>query len=281
MCYFSKENKRKNLKGIFTKDDLPLAAKAIFKQALKLQIGCGAEPSLFKYNVDLVKLGKLYKVPYISFTTNANLLDKESIYALLEAELDEFTISLHGVEKSTYEDLMQGANYEKFLEVIHLISTAKDSFPHAKLRINYTVNEQNIKELSRFFDVFKAVKIDILQVRPLQDIGGELFEIADQESFNTQFNVLTKYLKEACVQRKITYIAPSFLSTTTKVNKSSSIMNFVYCYISPNYFWRNDFDWRNETLPQYSKRVHYSSQLFKRIFSKKELTNDKLNYDVV
>lgn len=280
MCYFSNEEKRKTLQGVFAQEDLKRVAEVVFPQALKLQIGCGAEPSLFKHNVAMLKLAKAYAVPYISYTTNANLLTEEEINSLLDAGLDEFTISLHGVRKATYEDLMEGASYEKFMQVLGWISKAKAKFPDFKLRINYTVNEQNITELNDFFDEFKDVDLDVLQVRPIQDIGGVLHSIQEKKEFNEQFNELTAKLKTICSEKKITYIAPSVLEDKATVNKTSSIMDAVYCYISPKAFWHEDLDWRNETFRQYSKRVHYGSKMFKRIFSKKELTNSKLNYDI-
>ena len=46
---------------------------------MKLQIGCGAEPSLYKYNEKLIVLAKEYGVPQISYTTNGSLLDFDKI----------------------------------------------------------------------------------------------------------------------------------------------------------------------------------------------------------
>jgi len=88
MCYFTDADYVKTLKGQFKDEELDQVAKAIFNRALKLQIGCGTEPTLYKNLVKIVELGKLYKVPYISITTNANLLDEEKIEALLKAGLN-------------------------------------------------------------------------------------------------------------------------------------------------------------------------------------------------
>lgn len=280
MCYYSNETTRKLQKGIFKPEDLPRMAEVIFKQALKLQIGCGAEPSLYKHNVEIIRLAKQLNIPYISFTTNANLLTKEEIYRLLDAGLNEFTISLHGVEKITYEYLMQNASYDKFIEVMHLLTDAKKQYPHFKIRVNYTVNEINLAELHHFFDVYGSFAIDIFQVRPLQDIGGVINNIENQQEFNKQFNQITTFLRETCKSRNITYIAPIKLDDKAKENTSSSVVDSTYCYISPTSFWDSDMDWRNETFRQFSKRTGYASILFKRIYSKKELTNTKLNYDI-
>ncbi len=280
MCYFSSEDRRQKLKGSFKSEDLNRIAEVIFPQALKLQIGCGAEPTIFKHNVDIVRVAKQYGVPYISFTTNANLLVEDEIHNLLEAGLNEFTISLHGVEQETYEYMMKGGSYDIFMNVLRVISKKKLEFPHCKIRVNYTANDQNVEELSRFFKVFEDISIDILQVRPIQDIGGEIKSIQNKVAFNQKFNEIITTLRLECQNKKIMLIAPSSLSEKPKVNRSSAIMDAVYCYISPTTFWHDDLDWRNETFRQYSKRVNYSSKMFRSIFSKKQLTNNKLNYEI-
>ena len=80
MCYFTDDDYvKKNMKGKFPEEDLDLFAKKIFKNALKLQIGCGAEPTLFKHNVQLIQIAKSYNVPYISMVTNGNKLKESDI----------------------------------------------------------------------------------------------------------------------------------------------------------------------------------------------------------
>ena len=63
MCYFSDAEKRKQMQGILAEEDVKLIAKALFHRALKLQIGCGAEPTLYKSLPSLVRLGKQYGIP--------------------------------------------------------------------------------------------------------------------------------------------------------------------------------------------------------------------------
>ena len=46
MCYFSDKDYVKKLKGVFPVDELDYFGNAFFKRAIKLQIGCGTEPTL-------------------------------------------------------------------------------------------------------------------------------------------------------------------------------------------------------------------------------------------
>ena len=272
-CYFSNEIKRKELKGTFKNEDLPLIAKAIFGKALKLQIGCGAEPTLFRNNSEIIRLAKENGIAYISMTSNANLLDEAEIISLLDAGLDELTISMHGIVQETYEFLMPNASYPKLLEVIDSISNLKSRFPEFKLRLNYTVNNLNLAELNQFFSVFGNYSIDILQIRILRDIGGDIRSIDKDDSFNTILEQTLHSLHQECKKRNINFIAPEIDGSVKDENESNEIISATYCYISPKTFWREDFDWRNETFDQYSKRSNYSLKLFKNIFNKNVLEN--------
>lgn len=264
-CYFSNEEERKKLQGVFTQEEIQLIAKSLFPRALRLQIGCGAEPTLYKYNPELIRLGKEYNVRYISLITNANLLTHETILGLLEAGLDELTISIHGVNKKTYETLMTNASFDKLMEVMQIITDLKPNFPKFKLRLNFTINNQNVEELKFFFDVYGKYKIDILQLRSLRNIGGVIRSVEINDDFNMIFEGVLMLLNDECKKRKITFIKPDkFLSENEEVKEAKGAS---YCYISPQTVWKADFDWRNETFDSYSRRTKYASKLFRSIFS--------------
>lgn len=282
MCYFTDANYVKTLKGQFKEEELEQVAKAIFGRALKLQIGCGTEPTLFKKLPLLVSLGKDYKVPYISITTNANLLNESKIEELLIAGLDEFTISLHGVTRSSYEDFMKNASHKKFLEVFQVFARLKLKYNFA-VRINYTFNKDNFYELTEFFNVFDGKSFDYLQIRPIQKIGDTEYNDFDLEPLRDDYKNVIKDIKEKCMQHNITLLASEEIPIKEDTNNSSFIFNYTFCYISPNNFWKPDFNWKTESFNTYSQRIGWSKQLLKNAFrSKKTLksSSNKLNYDI-
>lgn len=283
MCYFTDKDYVKKLKGIFPKQDLPLLSKAILKRALKLQIGCGTEPTLYKNLDEIFKIAHQAKVPYISMTTNANLLEKEQLINWVKYGLNEITVSLHGINKKSYENFMGKGNFERFLLSLEHITEVKKEFPDFKLRINYTFNEDNFEELKDFWVVFKDINIDYLQIRPIDKIG------------NTEYNnfSLTKILPlyESVIQKlnknnnNTTIIAPKLERLVDNMQSINSITQpFTYCYISPLAFWHEDFNWKKETYNEYCKRKKWSLKLIKLIFAKKStiqlLQNKTLNYDI-
>ena len=282
MCYFTDADYVKTLKGQFKDDDLDQVAKAIFNRALKLQIGCGTEPTLYKNLVKIVALGRNYKVPYISITTNANLLTKENIEPLLKAGLNEFTISLHGVTKETYENFMKKASYEKFHNAFKAFAELKQKY-NFKVRINYTFNKDNFYELDQFFDHFDPASFDILQVRPIQKIGNTEYNDFDISTLTEAYPKLIGSIRTTCKENNIVLLAPNSLSELTKDNQSSLIFDYTFCYVSPNKFWKEGFNWREESFNDFSKQIGWSKQLFSNIFrSKKELRSlsNRLNYEI-
>jgi len=231
MCYFTDADYVKTLKGQFKEEELKQVAKTIFKRALKLQIGCGTEPTLYKDLVKVVELGKMYKVPYISITTNANLLDEQKIENLLKAGLNEFTISLHGVTNQHFDG---------------------NSF-------------------------------DILQIRPIQKIGNTEYCDFDLETIRSDYPSLIKNIKNSCKENNIILMAPDEIPRKKETNPSSLIFDYTFCYVSPQKFWKEGFDWKNVSFNAYSKKIGWGSILLNNAFKSKSklksLTN-RLNYEI-
>lgn len=282
MCYFTDEDYVRTLKGQFKNEELDQVAKTIFNRALKLQIGCGTEPTLYKELDYIVSLGKQYKVPYISLTTNANLLTEEKIENLLKAGLNEFTISLHGVTKESYESFMKKASYEKFHNTFRAFEKLKAKYDF-KVRINYTFNKDNFFELKEFFTHFNGKSFDILQIRPIQKIGNTEYNDFDLESIREDYIKLISEIRLQCKANNIILMAPDEIPKLDKRNDSSLIFDYTFCYVSPQKFWKDGFDWKRKTFNKFSKEIGWSKTLFFNIFKSKtqlKSLSNKLNYEI-
>ena len=282
MCYFTDADFVKTLKGQFKKEELDRVANVIFKRALKLQIGCGTEPTLYKNLEHIVALGKQYKVPYISLTTNANLLDEAKIESLIKAGLNEFTISLHGVTKESYEDFMKKASYEKFQNAFKAFAKLKQQYDF-KVRINYTFNKDNFYELTDLFKHFEGSSFDILQIRPIRKIGNTEYNDFDLDSIRDDYPSVLETIKNNCKKHNITVLASDSIPKTKDSNQSSFIFDYTFCYVSPNKFWKPNFNWKEENFDDFSQKIKWSKQLWSNIFkSKKQLKSmsNRLNYEI-
>jgi len=282
MCYFTDAEYVKTLKGQFKPQELDRVAKVIFNRALKLQIGCGTEPTLYKNLESIVALGKKYNVPYISLTTNANLLTEEKIENLLKEGLNEFTISLHGVNKESYESFMKKASYEKFHNAFKAFAKLKESY-NFKVRINYTFNKDNFYELKDFFDHFDGRSFDILQIRPIQRLGNTEYNDFDLDSLRDDYPAMIARIRSNCKANNITLLASDEIPINNSINSSSFIFDYTFCYVSPDKFWKPEFNWKTQSFNDFSREIDWSNTLFTNIFkSKLELRNlsNRLNYEI-
>ena len=283
MCHFSDPEKRKKMKGFFKKEELPKIANALFHRALKLQIGCSAEPSLFQYNKELILLGKQHKVPYISMTTNAILFSRDDWWELTQAGIDEFTLSIHGVTKESYEYFMTGASYEKFLAAMKILTSIKETYPKLKIRLNYTINKDNLEELQTFFDTFGHYRFDILQLRPILHLGDTVYQHFSWDEIYSRYDQIIEKLKKQCKDRAITCIAPGKRNLLREARGNNPVVRMTYCNIKPHRIWRPDFNPDTDTFESYAKKKQLSKTYFKNIFQlNKSAENETklLNYEI-
>ena len=292
MCYFSNPEKLKTLKGVMTEAAIDRAERALFHRALKLQIGCGAEPTLYNHLDTLVARGRKAGIPYISLTTNGQLLatGRVDLMTLAENGLDELTLSLHGTDKETYEYLMPGAKYENLLKLTEIIRDVKARFPKFKLRVNFTVNSRNVDNLAedRFWRLWKAGgEPDILQMRPVQDLGDTAWTDFDHEPLKAKYNQTIGAVALECHRRGITCIAPTLEQIdavdNTQDSTSAIIEDISYCYVGPDSCYKKDFR-EDDTYESYHRRNHTARKLFAAVFKgkkgRKRQISKKLNYKV-
>ena len=209
-------------------------------------------------------------------------MTEEKIEALLKAGLNEFTISLHGVTKESYESFMKKASYEKFQNAFKAFAKLKSMY-NFKVRINYTFNKDNFYELKDFFNHFDANSFDILQIRPIQKIGNTEYNDFDISSLEKDYPSLIQNIRETCKNNAIILMAPNSLSKLNDENQSSFIFDYTFCYVSPNKFWMEGFNWRHQDFNSYSKQIGWSRTLFANIFKSKaklKSLSSKLNYEI-
>ena len=285
MCYFTDADYVKKLKGIFKKEELPTLSKAILDRAIKLQVGCGTEPTLYKDLSAVFKAGKDSGVPHISMTTNANLINETQLTDWVNNGLSEITVSLHGVYKETYEEMMGRGDYDKFLNALAIIQKLKSTNPYLQLRINYTFNEDNFDELYDFWKVFDQFDINTLQIRPIIKIGETAYNNFSLDKILPKYQDLYNNLIIKAKENGTSILIPTLAQLSSdRKSEQSTIREYTYCYISPNYFWRPDMNFRKETFDQFARRTGWAREIWQNIFASKNklstLKNEALNYDI-
>lgn len=264
MCYFSDPEKRKNMHGTFTDDDIQAIANSLFHRVLKLQIGCGAEPTIYKRLPQLISVARQCSIPHISLTTNGQLIDASQLRLLVENGLNEIILSTHGMMQSTYENFMQGARYDRFLQLIADIAKLKATdYPQLQLRINYTMNADNISDLQYFPSIFAKCIPNTIQIRPIQNIGNTSYSNFSTDELLAKYDTYITPLVSYCQQNNITCLYPQSenlqaidTNEQSAQHANSAIEMLPYFQLSPFEGWRSKIDPYSESFEDYCRRTH-------------------------
>ena len=296
MCYMSNEEERnKQRSGRLTNEQLEAIAQSIFHRTIKLQIGCAAEPTMdMKGALRLVELGKQYGVPYIALTSNGALMSYDKLYELVEAGLDELTVSLHGIHRETYTNMMgPTSDYEAFLTLLQSIRKIKTQFPKFDIRINYTMNADNVDELVDFDTLFADVPINQLQLRPIRRIGESDYQNFDLTHVSECLETVIRPLADRCRQKGITVLFPEQINIARFEGKEQAsprdnlIPLFTYYNITPKSYRYQSVHYEQESYEEYSRREHIAQRLFRGIWMSEKACQEEeqsfsnsLNYDI-
>ncbi len=285
MCYFSNSDKRKSLKGQLSIDQMNNLARIFFPKAFQLVLGCGAEPTINRDFMHLFRLAKQYKIPNISIVTNGLLLRDQQIKEIIELGINEIILSAHGLEKINYERFMVNGKFPQFVHLLETINKLKLELNSTtpSVRINYTVNEENMIDLHAFDSFANNYKFETFQVRPIMDIGGKYNKLMD-ENLSQKFTKLIHKIKNTCDDKNITLLANTLDISYKKKNKDAFIIDSVYTYLSPNTEKQLNLDIQNASLRKYKSRVNWYTNLIKGILNKKSTNKDSerfLKYDII
>lgn len=294
MCYMSDPEGRKPMRGQVADDGhLRHLAAAFYGRALKLQIGCATEPTLYPRLAELIAGAKRAGVPYVALTSNGKLIARRRVElrSLVEAGLDELTLSMHGTSREVYEELMPGAKFDELLDLTAMIAEVKREFPGFKLRVNYTINSLNIHDLEaeRFWALWNDGGLpDVIQLRPVQDMGDTEWSDFDLTPLKEHYDSTIGAIRSRCSELGIACIAPELEQidevATDQDFTSALIKEITYCYVSADSMYAPDFG-ADDTFDSYHRRKHTARRLLKAVFSlnhrsSKRDSTKHLNYRV-
>lgn len=286
MCYFSDPDFVKDNTGRFSPAEIERIAEVFFPWAMQLYLGCGTEPTTYKGFIDILELGKKYQVPMLGMVSNGQLLTPQHLDKLVDLGLDELTLSTHGVYRETYERMMRRASFDKFLEVLDQLEAAKKrrGTERPQLRLNYTVNAQNLEEMQGFFDVYGKYTLRTLQIRPIVDLGNTECTDKDMSPHAERYNRILRTIEQQCRKKGIRLLANYEDVTYEKKTTRAALAPEILVYLSPHDFSKPGFDWRHESYLDYCRRTKWSRTLLKRVLTRAaqlEAPSPYLSYKVI
>lgn len=267
MCYFSDPKWYAQSAGPrFTPEQMERVADVFFPEALQVYIGCGAEPTMWKGYPEIVRLAKQRGAPFVGLVTNGQLLSADGIDALAAYGLDEVIVSVHGVDGETYQRLMRGASWERLHENLRLLAAARRNSGGGKLalRLNYTVNNDNVDGLGDLLTVFGDYAPTTIQIRPISDLGDTAYTDKDLSRSLKAYEAGLERLRIACDAAGVSLLA----NTRDPLHRDDNRRAVVYehavlRYVSPRRVWRDGFDPAIESYAALKRRIGFRRSLLR------------------
>src|SRR5208282_1366448 len=176
--------------------------------------------------------------------------------------------------------------FDKFLEVLDQLEAIKkrrgSTLP--QLRLNYTVNAQNLEELSGFFEVYGKYTLRTLQVRPIVDLGNTECIDKDMTPHVARYNQILGGIERTCREKGIRLLANYEDVTYEKKTTRAALAPEVVVYLSPQDNSKQGFDWRQESYRDFCERTKWPASLLKKIFTSAgriEAASPYLSYKII
>lgn len=163
---------------------------------------------------------------------------------------------------------MRGASFETFHHNLETIADAKRELGknNPAIRINYTVNPDNLSELYGFFDLFGGHRITTLQVRPIIDLGETDYKNKNLAKHRQQYHQMIDFLISQCRRRGIFLLANKDDPGYERQNKFAVVYRVaVLRYIGPDEVWKDGFDFTSETYQEHKSRTGYRRELLRYV----------------
>ena len=157
------------------------------------------------------------------------------------------------------------------------------------VRLNYTMNKDNIIELSALPDLIRDYPITTVQLRPIQKIGESayqdfsmepLLDVYDEIIEPTVRRLRTAGIEVFCPDKK-----KMSVTATPPRHLAKLFEEATYYYLSPQSNGPGIVDFRKVSFLDYTRKIHLAKKLFhailfeKNTLSEKALhTTKKLNY---
>lgn len=191
---------------------------------------------------------------------------------------------MHGTQKEVYESMMPGAKFEKLHEALEAINDIKSDFPEFKLRINYTVNPDNVEDLVHFTDYLEKYKVDTLQIRPIRKIGNSSYSDFDLKRKQEVYSKVVEVLEEKCREKSVVSLITHKLPEEQLYKQTLDVAKYTYCYISPKYFGVDNYSLKDSSYRKHLKKTRFFSKILKDVFFTRnrrvEASQNFGNYDV-
>jgi len=198
------------------KDEL----KEMFSYATSV-LYTGGEPFLYPHIMELLQAGYEYGVRQ-NLVTNGSLLTEEIVEKLAAMDI-KLAVSVDGTDKTTYEKIRIGANFETLLKNLEIIKKHKKQSPWFYTHTNFTVSEENYKCMEDMVDFAAKYNFNEVSFLPYRD-STDPFSKKVLEYIEQRKNILYKKAQDNNIALNclfINYTPPNAGIASPSTNKTT------------------------------------------------------------
>jgi MoaA/NifB/PqqE/SkfB family radical SAM enzyme len=118
-------------------------------------------------------------VEYVHFNTNGQLLTEDTAAALVQAGLDDLTVSIDALTPETFTRIKRAGDLETVAKNTRRLMAIKRKLgrPNPRVRAKIIDMPQTTGELAGFCDFWRPL-VDEVQVQPIHNAGGGIADVA-------------------------------------------------------------------------------------------------------
>ncbi|MBI5331968.1 MAG: SPASM domain-containing protein [Candidatus Aenigmarchaeota archaeon] len=137
-----------------------------------IKLNWRGEPLLHKQLPEMVAYAKKHGIIEVMINTNGQLMTKDMSRKLIKAGIDKIIISLDGMNRTTYEHLRQGANYDKLIKNMDDLLVLKKELGAKKpfVRVQTLRMKETNKEVNDYVRFWKQ-RVDDVAVNEYSNRG--------------------------------------------------------------------------------------------------------------
>lgn len=173
-CPYSYISKQKSYKPCHMEFDIykKIVDEVSQYKEIIFRLVCDGEPMMHPKFLEMIIYAKQKGISPICFNTNGTLLNKEVSLEILQNNIDVVEISLDAINKSTYEYIRKGANFEEVMSNVHKFIELRNKLK-AKTKIMVSIIDQpEVKHQLDEFITYWTSKVDRVIIRTYTTIGG-------------------------------------------------------------------------------------------------------------
>ncbi len=143
-----------------------------FKELQSIMFGGFGEPTFHKDILYMIQKAKSLGVR-IEMVTNGTTLNETFMKGLIESKLDTLWVSFDGTDASSYEDVREGANFNKLVSSLRRLRLLNEKYEHAiEIAIAFVVMKKNANDLQSIHKLAQRVgakRVSVSNVLPYSE----------------------------------------------------------------------------------------------------------------